>query len=175
METKTYGRFENTGLVINYTNNVSNDPGNAANTVTAAAATPTELPLTGDGGNNFENRTVTQNQGRCQHDATFNSGMGGIITDRLKVDTEFFSRTTIVNTGGNSTFLLQDFLAFDKAIPGTGVAINSSQLTLNQNEEAAHVSKYFGNGIGAIYPRVVAVNTRDVRINGWEITASENQ
>jgi hypothetical protein len=157
------------GLTKGYNNNVSN----ATNTTSATAATAITLPLIGNGSNNFE--YDTNDTGKLEFDATFNSNKGGIITDNLRRDTTFFARITLVNLGGSSGFTIQCFLVFDKTIPGTGVAISSSQVTLSSSQEAAPLIKFFGNNIEAIYPRVIASATRDVRINGFDITAFENQ
>jgi hypothetical protein len=177
METKVYGRFENTGVVINYSRNISNDVENPNATITTTGGgTPDVLPMFNDGDNDFEFRTVTESFEVLDFDETFNSNQGGIISNRAKRDTEYFTRITVTNQGGTAgTVSFQNFLVFDKSIPGTGISIDSSEQTLSPGAEAAHNTKFFGGGIEAIYPRISTSVSRPMLMRGLDITASENQ
>lgn len=177
METKTYGRFDGTGVVINYERNVSNDVANPAATITTTGGgTPDVLPLINDGDNAFEYEVVRQSFEKLDFDAAFNGSLGGVICNRLNTDTEFFTRITVTNQGGTAgSTVFQNFLVFDKTIPGTGVAINSSAQDIGPGAEAAHSTKFFAAGIEAIYPRLASAVPRDILMRGYDVTASENQ
>lgn len=161
-----------TGLAKNYTRNVSNAVG-ASNTTSCSADTDTTVPLLGDGANNYIFSTVST--GKAEFDATFNSNNGGIITDRLASDTEFLTRFTFVLLGGNTSAIVKMFLVFDKTIPGTGVKISSSPISVRQNVEQTINHKFFGNGIEAVYPQIRSDTTKDYQVNGFDFTALENQ
>lgn len=177
METKTYGRFDSTGVVINYERNISNDILNPAATITTTGAgTVDTLPMINDGSNAFEYEVVRQSFEKLDFSAAFNGNKGGIICNRLNNDTEIFTRTTVVNKGGTAGgVILQVFLVFDKTIPGTGVSIVDSETTIGPGDEAAFLTKFFANGIEAIYPRIETATSRAILTRGFDVTASENQ
>ena len=171
MTTPAYGP-NLTGIPKQYVNNVSNAVG-VSNVTNCLLDVDTALPLIGDGGNNKIFGTIAT--GKCSFDPTFNSNNGGIITDLLADNTQFTVRITVVNLDAQTTAVMKSFLAFDKTIPGTGVTIKSSPLTIRQDKEQAFIQTFFGGGIEAIYPVIEPQMTRDIQINGFQAQALENQ
>lgn len=157
-----------------YINNVSNAPGNAANTVTCPAGVDTVLHMAGDGENNFISRTIAD--GYCNFDSTYNVDRGAVITRRCTRDTEFFIRVTVVNTSSPSNAVVKCFIVFSDdgaGNPTGGTLISSSSKRFVQNEEGTVMLKFFGNNIKAIYPVIRSEVNRDYRLNGFEVTAYE--
>lgn len=153
--------------------NISNDQGNAANTVTCTAGVDTTLQMTNDGGSPFATRNLST--GKLEFDSTFNGGKGGIICDNIHPDSHLATRTTFFNgSASNTTGQFKIFIAFNKAIPGTGVLINDSPKTIKTALEQTADHRFFGGGIGAIYPVTNIDNTSDIRLNGFLITCWEN-
>lgn len=153
--------------------NVSNDPGNGANTVTCPTGVDTTLQLTNDGANQFVTRNLSI--GKLEFDSTFNGGKGGVIVNNIHPDSHFNIRTTFFNsTAANTDAVFKVFLAFNKAVPGTGVSINSSPQSVKQSVEQTAGHGFFGGGIGAIYPRCNPSLQINVRLNGWLVTCWEN-
>lgn len=155
------------GLSKLYINNVSN----AANSTGTVGGVDTQLPLNGDGSNNFSTSTVTT--GKVEFDAAFDSGSGGFIVDQLDPQTELLMRITVVNLGSIDTVRVKAFLVFDKTVPGTGVTINSPEFSVANGDEVAVEFSAFHNGIEAVYPVVESTNGRDYQINGMKISAQE--
>lgn len=153
--------------------NVSNSQVNAANIVSCVNDVDTTLQLTGDGGVPFATRNLSI--GKLQFDSAFNGGKGGIICDNIHPDSAFTTRTTFENTtAANTTAVFKMFLAFNKAVPGTGVLINDSPKTVKTDKEQTADHEFFGGGIGAIYPVCNPELTINVRVNGFLIKCLEN-
>ena len=152
-----------------YQNNVSN----AANTTSVPATTDTDLPMNGDGTNNFVGATIAT--GKCQFDSTFKSNLGGFIVDQLAADTGYALRVTLVNTGANTTATVKAFLVFDKSDPATGVTINAGPFDFDSGVERPVEIRFFDNDIEAIYIQVNSAGARDYQVNGVLIHAWENR
>lgn len=161
-----------TGMAKIYIRNVSNASG-VPNVTSGTSSTDVALPLIANGTNNFLSGTVAT--GYLEFDASFNGGKGGIIVDKMNTDVQYSTRMTPVLLGANTTAVGKIFLAFDKTIPGTGVKISSSPVTIRQNVEQTYNHKFFGNGIEAIYPMINSDVTHDYQLNGFEVTAWEAQ
>lgn len=167
--TRTLIATDFSGFSKQYIRNVSN----AANTTSCTAATDIDLPIVGDGSNNFASPSCTT--GKNEFDATFNSSNGGFIIDQVSQYTNYTMRITVENLGTNTTIRLLAFLVFDKTDPSTGVQITSENITAPASQEISTDLQFFDGGIEAVYVQINSDNTRDFQLNGVYLVGWENQ
>lgn len=160
------------GTVRQYYRNVSNAAG-AGNLVTASAGVDTTLQLNGDGTNNTNSSNC--DTGKLQFDSTYNGNLGAFIVDNINDETMIRARWTFVNTGSPTTATAKMFLVFNKATPGTGIAIASSPFSVSSGVEQTVEFSAFHGGIEAIYFQINSAAARDYQVNGALVTLIENR
>lgn len=158
-----------------YIQNVSNNQGNAENTVTATAGAEIPLHMDGAGAVPWESLTIANEY--CSFDDTYNAGNGAVKLGKVLPDSDFVVRITVVNLSTPVNAVLGVVLVFSddgSGNPTSTTTIRSSSQRFVQNEEGTAVLDFFGGGLVAVYPFIESEVTRDFRLNGFYLRCMES-
>lgn len=149
-----------------FLNNVSN----GANSTSCTAGVDTNMPLLGNGTNNFVSPNVTT--GKLEFSSTYNSSQGGILIDQLPQYTDIQMRVTFQNTtGGAANVVVKAFLDDSKTSPGTGFTIVSSPLNAGTGVQQTARLNFYHDTQEAIRLQFNSDATKNYTVNGVYFTA----